>query len=92
MVYHTQKMETDPVFETSCFLVPRIPDDGKKSKNPVILRPFCVLRTGRGNASTPINLAPMPFCTPQIPHLFTWDGTRSAAVEIRAHRPTKFKV
>jgi hypothetical protein len=31
-------MERDPVSETPCFLVPRIPDDGwKKPKNPVIL-------------------------------------------------------
>jgi hypothetical protein len=30
------RTETDPVSETSCFLVPRIPDD-VKSKNPVIL-------------------------------------------------------
>jgi hypothetical protein len=29
--------ETGSVSETSCFLVPRIPDD-RKSKNPVILR------------------------------------------------------
>jgi hypothetical protein len=31
------KTETDPASETSCFLVPRISDDGKKSKNPVFL-------------------------------------------------------
>jgi hypothetical protein len=29
--------ETDPVSETSCFLVPSIPHDGKSPKNPVIL-------------------------------------------------------
>jgi hypothetical protein len=33
--------ETGPVSETSCFLFSRIPDDGKKPKNPVIL---CVIR------------------------------------------------
>jgi hypothetical protein len=32
--------ETDPVSETSCFLVSRIPDDGKVQKNPIIL---CVI-------------------------------------------------
>jgi hypothetical protein len=26
------RMETDPVSETLCFLVPRIPDDGKSPK------------------------------------------------------------
>jgi hypothetical protein len=31
---------TDPVSEKSCFLVSRIPDDGKVQKNPVIL---CVI-------------------------------------------------
>jgi hypothetical protein len=34
------RMETDPVSETSCFLFSRIPDDGEKSKNLVIL---CVI-------------------------------------------------
>jgi hypothetical protein len=29
--------ETDPVYETSCSVVSRISDDGKKSKNPVIM-------------------------------------------------------
>jgi hypothetical protein len=29
--------ETDPGSETSCFLVSRIPDDGKVQKKPVIL-------------------------------------------------------
>jgi hypothetical protein len=29
--------ETDPVSETSCFLFPRIPDDGDNKKNPIIL-------------------------------------------------------
>jgi hypothetical protein len=31
------KTETDPVSETLCFLVSRIPDDGQSPKNPVIL-------------------------------------------------------
>jgi hypothetical protein len=29
--------KTDPVSETSCFLVSRIPDDGQSPKNAVIL-------------------------------------------------------
>jgi hypothetical protein len=32
------RTEPDPVSETWCFLVSRIPGDGKKSKNPVILK------------------------------------------------------
>jgi hypothetical protein len=31
------RMETDPASETLCFLFYRIPDDGRKFKNPVIL-------------------------------------------------------
>jgi hypothetical protein len=31
------RTETHPVSETLCFLVSRIPDDGKSPKNPVIL-------------------------------------------------------
>jgi hypothetical protein len=31
------RTETEPVSETSCFLVSRIPDDGKVQKKPVIL-------------------------------------------------------
>jgi hypothetical protein len=32
------KTEIDPVFETFDFLVCKIPDDGQKSRHPVILR------------------------------------------------------
>jgi hypothetical protein len=31
------RTETDPVSETFCFLVARIPDDGQSPKNPIIL-------------------------------------------------------
>jgi hypothetical protein len=33
-VSETLKTETDPVSETSCLLLPRIPDDGKKVPKP----------------------------------------------------------
>jgi hypothetical protein len=33
-------METDPVSETLCFLISRIPDEGQNPKIPVILRIF----------------------------------------------------
>jgi hypothetical protein len=38
------------------------------------------MRIGRGNRSTRRKPAPVPLCTPQIPHDLTWDRTRAAAV------------
>jgi hypothetical protein len=39
--------ETDPVSETSCFLVSRIPDDGKDQKENSNSSPACsIIRTG----------------------------------------------
>jgi hypothetical protein len=44
-------MEIDTVFEMLCFLVSRILDSGKKSKNPVILKAI-ISSTGYGEART----------------------------------------
>jgi hypothetical protein len=38
------------------------------------------MRTGRGNRSTWGKTAPVPLCSPQIPHDQTWARTRAAAV------------
>jgi hypothetical protein len=38
------------------------------------------MRIGRGNRSTRRKPAPVPLCSPQIPHNRTWDRTRAAAV------------
>jgi hypothetical protein len=38
------------------------------------------LRIGRGNRSTRRKPAPVPLCTPKIPHDLTWDRTRAAAM------------
>jgi hypothetical protein len=38
------------------------------------------MRIDRGNRSTRRKPAPVPLCTPQIPHDLTWDWTRAAAV------------
>jgi hypothetical protein len=38
------------------------------------------MRIGRGICSTRRKRAPVPLCTPQIPHDLTWARTRAAAV------------
>jgi hypothetical protein len=38
------------------------------------------MRIGRGNWSIRRKPAPVPLCTPQIPHDLTWDRTRAAVV------------
>jgi hypothetical protein len=38
------------------------------------------IRNDRGNRSTRKKPAPVPLCSPQIPHNLTWDRTRAAAV------------
>jgi hypothetical protein len=38
------------------------------------------MRIGRGNQSTWRKPAPVPLCSPQIPHDLTWDRTRAATV------------
>jgi hypothetical protein len=38
------------------------------------------MRIGRGNRSTRRKPAPVPLCSPQIPHDLTWARTRAAAV------------
>jgi hypothetical protein len=38
------------------------------------------MRIGRGNRITRRKPAPVPLCSPQIPHDLTWDRTQAAAV------------
>jgi hypothetical protein len=38
------------------------------------------MRIGTGNRSTRRKLAPVPLCPPQIPHVLTWAGNRTAEV------------
>jgi hypothetical protein len=44
---------------------------------------FGRMRIGKGNWSAQRKPALVPLCPPQIPHDFTWDLTRAAAVESR---------
>jgi hypothetical protein len=41
------------------------------------------MRIGKGNRSTRRQPAPVPLCSPQIPHDLMWDRTRVAAVGSR---------
>jgi hypothetical protein len=48
---------------------------------------FGGMRMGRGNRSTRRRPAPVPLCSPQMPHDLTWDRIRAAAVGSRRLTP-----
>jgi hypothetical protein len=41
---------------------------------------FCGMKIGRENRSTRRKRAPVPLCSPQIPHDLVWDRARAAAM------------